>query len=223
VIRAEGEHVISESQYRALLGNGTTAEMKQAYEWLHLQLSPSLEPIANHSMWVDRLADLSRYIDERGSSGLPDSGVELRFDGRALRAGNLSWTAVSGRPVLGNFDYSPQRQRDQGEGPVPEGAYWVDPRQVADLRDRWFYSFRFEDSWGTHRLTIHPLHSTHTFGRGGFFIHGGTSPGSRGCIDLTSEMANFANWIAKIPRGEQVRLTVDYGNAPATTPAGAPP
>ena len=127
----------------------------------------------------------------------------------------------------GSFDYSPQRQRDQGEGPLPEGDYWVDPRQLANLQERFLYSFRFEDSWGTHRLTIHPFDSTHTFGRGGFFIHGGTAPGSRGCIDLTSNMADFANWIARIPRGQKVKLHVDYGNAPAAAPvpaaAGAAP
>jgi hypothetical protein len=64
------------------------------------------------------------------------------------------------------------------------------------LEDRWFYGILYEGGWGTHRITIHPFTRTETHGRGGFFIHGGTSAGSAGCIDLTSNMASFARRLA---------------------------
>lgn len=45
---------------------------------------------------------------------------------------------------------------------------------------------------GDHRLTIHVFPGTQTFGRGGFFIHGGTHAGSAGCINLRGQMESFA-------------------------------
>lgn len=48
-------------------------------------------------------------------------------------------------------------------------------------------------SWGFQRIWIHPMAGTNTFGRSNFSIHGGMTPGSRGCIDLTLAMERFAN------------------------------
>jgi len=96
VMYPDGDYVISESSYRELVGDGTVAELQAAYEWLHLQLSPSLEPIADFSLWNRRLAQLSTYIRERSSAGLPEVGVSLTFDGHTLSLGSESWCAVSG-------------------------------------------------------------------------------------------------------------------------------
>lgn len=38
--------------------------------------------------------------------------------------------------------------------------------------------------WGDWRITLSPLSTTDTMGRSGFFIHGGSTPGSAGCIDI---------------------------------------
>jgi hypothetical protein len=78
------------------------------------------------------------------------------------------------------------------------------------LSERWFYSWRYEDAWGSHRITIHPFDTTHTFGRGGFFIHGGTTPGSAGCIDLTAGISSFARALGALPPRTKVKLTVRY-------------
>jgi hypothetical protein len=86
---------------------------------------------------------------------------------------------------------------------------------------RW-HLFVSGSSWGTHRITIHPDAGAATFGRGGFFIHGGSTPGSAGCIDLTSNAAAFAEALARnVSSGSRVRLTVSYPEpAPDTVPPG---
>jgi hypothetical protein len=40
--------------------------------------------------------------------------------------------------------------------------------------------------WGAVRAPLTAEDGTNTFGRGGFFLHGGKYPGSQGCIDVTS-------------------------------------
>lgn len=160
------------------------------------------------------IAKLESRIAERGNSTKPDCTLELTFDGENLEiTGDKSDTfpAVSGKPdSSGNFDYSPARQRMENEGAIPQGEYWIAPQQLKDL---WYYKLSPigdpAGAWGTHRITIHPFDGTHTFGRGGFFIHGGSTPGSIGCIDLTSHMADFAKLIAPYG-GCKIKLNVDY-------------
>ena len=77
----------------------------------------------------------------------------------------------------------------------------------------WYYGatdflFGMESAGGSHRITIHPYDDTATYGRGGFFIHGGAEAGSAGCIDLTSRMSDLAELIRGYP--EPVQLTVQY-------------
>lgn len=88
--------------------------------------------------------------------------------------------------------------------PIPTGRYWIQPNEL------WQHTFATElklwavslinpavnpDShyaaWGLYRITIHPFADTDTNGRGGFFIHGGSAPGSAGCIDLGHWMDSF--------------------------------
>lgn len=47
-------------------------------------------------------------------------------------------------------------------------------------------------AWGTRRIGLQPRPGTNVFGRSNFTIHGGSYPGSAGCIDLTSSMNSFA-------------------------------
>jgi hypothetical protein len=37
---------------------------------------------------------------------------------------------------------------------------------------------------GHYRVSLHPAEGTDTFGRGGFFLHGGKNWGSAGCFDV---------------------------------------
>lgn len=139
---------------------------------------------------------MSDYSSERYNPTYPHCGqLRLFFDGSSLQMSGGSqpyrYPAVSGRPVDGRFDYGSARQRLSGTGPIPEGIYWIRPDE---LDDNWInsqLSSQFAAAWGRYRITIHPFTTTETFGRGGFFIHGGTTPGSAGCIDLTNRMDQF--------------------------------
>lgn len=137
-----------------------------------------------------------KYAHERGAPAVPQCGrssLSINFDGHmlVLRSAHVqfSWQAVSGRPDgRGDFDYSLARQGKGEEGPIPEGEYWIDP---AEIWERPWYEFVKEPAWGNHRVTLHVMPGTRTRGRGGFFIHGGNTPGSAGCIDLTTSMDRF--------------------------------
>ena len=47
-------------------------------------------------------------------------------------------------------------------------------------------------AWGRYRSSFKKLPGTRTYGRGGFYIHGGEVAGSHGCIDLLNHMDDFA-------------------------------
>jgi hypothetical protein len=106
--------------------------------------------------------------------------------------GPIHWlyAAESGKAGSGGgFEYSPTRQREGGLGPIPAGHYWIDPSQMWE--NHW-YNVASRAAWGDHRITIHVFSETQTYGRGGFFIHGGTHAGSAGCINLHGGMEAFA-------------------------------
>lgn len=140
------------------------------------------------------------YASEREYPTLPPCGnLRLVFDGRELRffGGKRThiYPAVSGKMQTSTgssggtwFDYSQQAQRGGPGGPIPEGDYRINPAQLSSAG-----LFRNTDAWGLYRITIHPLRTTQTWGRGGFFIHGGVTPGSSGCIDLTYHITRFAD------------------------------
>jgi len=137
-----------------------------------------------------------RYAAEHGIPSSPlcsrSDEILLSFDGRFLTMhgpNGRSYSAASGRPSNGrSFDYSPSRYRLSSEGPIPPGRYWINPSQT--WTNHW-YNVASRDAWGDHRVTIHVYPGTETYGRGGFFIHGGTHPGSAGCINLHSGMEDF--------------------------------
>jgi Protein of unknown function (DUF2778) len=194
---------------------------------------------------------LSRaYESERYEAPLDDAPFELVFTGRNLLMEGTgwmqSWSAVSGEAIgvvgdpqyggqtfggsIGHleFDYSVAAQQEKNKGPIPEGKYWIDPTELHDTT-KWHglpnpaYLLWESRGWGKHRVTIHPHISTKTYGRGGFFIHGGTDPGSIGCIDLWDHMESFVPVLeeearrakAAIATGSatqatKIELTVDY-------------
>lgn len=143
-----------------------------------------------------------RYAGERFTPVSPKcarSILALTFDGQTLRATGtrsaLVVAAVSGRAVNGRFDYSPARQRQADQGPIPAGNYWIQPNELQ--ANAWYRLRNPRAAWGDHWITIHPYPGTQTYGRGGFFIHGGAAPGSAGCIDLSVSMERFVEAIAQ--------------------------
>lgn len=144
----------------------------------------------------------------------------LLFDGENLTLyenGEMQkqWAGVSGQEGY----QEPQFQGKRDLGPIPEGNYalpkseyqnWGSVKGLAWLRSNigigpWPGG---TDSWGEHRIWLKPSNETNTYGRGGFSVHGGTEPGSQGCIDLTGQMNSFANWFIK--NDSDVFLHVKY-------------
>jgi RHS repeat-associated protein len=141
------------------------------------------------------------YVDDNPVTGIDPEGLAyMVFDPKAgeLRLyhdtgrGWGCWHAQTGRP---------------GDDllPITQGKYRADPRNISDVRDRnvgWWLrlkrSYRDQDSWGPTRLTLELTPDTdrrirgqgrrqHLLGSpGGFFIHGGTHPGTAGCIRLSN-------------------------------------
>jgi hypothetical protein len=172
---------------------------------------------------------MSDYSGERYDPTIAHcSALTLHFNGRKLvmRGGaqTYEYTAVSGRPQSGKFDYSREAQRQAKRGPIPEGIYWIRPDQMWE--NAW-YKIGSREAWGNYRITIHPFTTTGTYGRGGFFIHGGAVPGSAGCIDLTTEMDQFVSDLRRELGGRetcQTHLFVEYtypGDYPVLTPRNA--
>lgn len=163
-----------------------------------------------------RIRELRDYISDRRDSPLPDYSATLVFDGRHLTllghgGRNESYNARSGRPLPnGHFDYSRENQQRDRIGPIPEGIYWIAPMELQNVRNPkdWI-------GFGQRRIIIHPFHTTHTYRRGGFFIHGGVFPGSAGCIDLQGEMQRFQYTLRGIAHKHafapvKIKLIVSY-------------
>lgn len=136
----------------------------------------------------------SKYASERYNPTMPRCGtLYITFDGEfvQLQGGERSYVyvAASGRRVGSRFDYSLERQDDSGEGPIPAGSYWINPDEL--WQNAWYKFTASSSAWGNYRITLHPYPTTETYGRGGFFIHGGDELGSAGCIDLATSMDAF--------------------------------
>ena len=58
----------------------------------------------------------------------------------------------------------------------------TDPNWVGDI------ARSATGDWGDWGVVLQPGPATNTLGRSGFFLHGGKSPGSAGCIDIGGGM-----------------------------------
>jgi RHS repeat-associated protein len=105
-----------------------------------------------------------------------ESGV-LQVDSGIGTAGRWSMPAQTGRPGATN-------ERLRGKGPIPRGEWTIDVNEISDpglihdfLRNR-------KGDWGDWRVRLHASEGTKTHTRTDFFLHGGSRPGSGGCIDI---------------------------------------
>lgn len=110
----------------------------------------------------------------------------------------MIWDAASG--ILDEFGQTqPKFQKSKDIGPIPEGFYSVSPEETysiyKDIKNLklweipiWSLGYK---SWGFYKTPIVPLGGTETYGRTGFYIHGGFFEGSKGCIDLTMGNSSF--------------------------------
>ena len=159
----------------------------------------------------------SRYADERYSPKVPacsPAPIRLSFDGHFLNASGVKFavfSAVSGKASKGKFDYSVKNQKILNAGPIPEGDYWIQPSEIQE--NAWYRYNNSQAAWGDFWLTIHPHPRTNTYARGGFFIHGGSFPGSSGCIDLSVNIGKFIAFLnATLDKSKNcyIPLTVNY-------------
>lgn len=149
--------------------------------------------------------------------------TSLTFNGHMLRwrqvfsdrIDAISWKAVSGRSGYQSKEF--QEKADQG--PIPEGEWLVAQGEYQPMPERSVLETLVnelgrggwpggESSWGRHRIWLQPKAGTKTYGRSGFSIHGGSSPGSAGCIDLVEQMPAFVKVFRA--HGQDVNLTVKY-------------
>lgn len=76
----------------------------------------------------------------------------------------------------------------ENKGPIPYGNYYLhvndltNPGFVGDVRRNTL------GDWGDWRAPLVPTQGTNTYGRDGFFLHGGRKLGSAGCIDIGGKM-----------------------------------
>lgn len=99
-------------------------------------------------------------------------------------------------------------QRLKGQGPIPRGNYWIDPKEISGGYIKALKWNLMDGDWGLYRTPLHPEMGTQTYGRDGFFLHGGNLPGSAGCIDV----GEFDETIFYILKEEKtkVKVTVHY-------------
>lgn len=125
----------------------------------------------------------------------------LVFDGKNLLFRGESFPATSG--LNGEKDY---RKKDLG--PIPPGEYEIRIEEIVcpDPIRRWKLNRRGD--WGDCRLSLHPAKGTAVFGRSGFYIHGGKTPGSHGCIDVGQRDRELMEKLMSNPG--RYRLKVEY-------------
>jgi hypothetical protein len=149
---------------------------------------------------------------------IPPPGLvpELLFNGQflSLNSGDKilsQWRAYSGKDWCMN---NPVCQRTRG-GPLPEGRYLADPKRIERIslvddilgrsnKGKWLGG---AESWGPFRVELDIAPGTIIAPRtGGFYIHGGSIPGSAGCIDLCTWSKGFFDFLARQPAPVPLRV-----------------
>lgn len=67
-------------------------------------------------------------------------------------------------------------------GPIPPGSYSLNPSEISTGL-MWSLTRNMKGDWGSFRVPLHPQFDLPDGRTGGFFLHGGSIPGSAGCID----------------------------------------
>lgn len=123
----------------------------------------------------------------------------------------------------------------KGFGPTVPGKYkigklesrsgeLVDAKSLGKNQKEDSFSSNSEISkiaWGNYRAPLTPYPGQDMFNRDSFYIHGGSIPGSHGCIDLTDQMDDFAKYYIvwqKETGNNSIDLTVDYSELDKSSP-----
>lgn len=93
------------------------------------------------------------------------------------------------------------------KGPIPPGGYTLNSGDISEANGlRYLLRNNPWSDWGHYRVPLVPDPNTDTHGRGGFFLHGGSRPGSLGCIDVGKGEAQLFPELQQ--NGENYRLIV---------------
>ena len=87
--------------------------------------------------------------------------------------------ATSGRP-----DCDKCTEKDRDKGPIPKGYYRLYAKDISNPPVFGDTLRNMRGDWGDWRAKLWPDNPSATYGRDGFFLHGGGLPGSAGCIDV---------------------------------------
>ncbi|MGK5093523.1 DUF3892 domain-containing protein [Deltaproteobacteria bacterium TL4] len=117
------------------------------------------------------------------------------------------------KATAGNQGSTAQDQYKSDYGPLPEGEYEVRFDKTLDFENskslwdklKWIVK---SPSWGFVNTPLYPSKDNEMYGRGDFYIHGGTTPGSNGCIDLADKNEDFHILLRLYHRN--FRLIVQY-------------
>jgi uncharacterized protein RhaS with RHS repeats len=128
------------------------------------------------------------YVRNNPVSAIDPSGLTaISYDKKAglltvdpERIGRKPYTlpATSGKPNC-NCD-----ETKKNEGPIPSGNYTLNTDEVSNPGLVGDLLRNTQGDWGDWRGPLHPNAETNTYGRKGFFLHGGSISGSAGCIDV---------------------------------------
>ena len=172
---------------------------------------------------VDTPSNPGREPHTGGASDPKNTDWGVKFDGEKVTITkngyptNKSFPAASGAPGWQN----PSNQSVPNKGPIPEGTYTMDTDEIQSIEDRSFWDAvkgffgggkwpGGKSSWGEERAWVDPINGTNTYNRGGFSIHGGSSFGSAGCIDLEKHVKDFMD-AARGTGQKEMSVDVDYG------------
>ena len=197
--------------------------------------------IAKKIVGTTEVSNPEAYLQFNGKQLQWVAGGQVIKTWKAISGLTLFNTPISNwSQTIKGWIISPETfSKDKNAGPTPPGKYIVGPLQtrqgdtesVGIIRALWKiltgdlmntpiegHSFTSNSdyskiAWGNYRASITPQSGTNTYGRDSFYIHGGTIPGSHGCIDLTDEMGDFAKfygtWLS-ITHKKSIPLIVNY-------------
>ena len=109
----------------------------------------------------------------------------LRYNGTTLTlVGDDGATRWSGRAYSGRPGTTAKDQNKPWVGAIPEGTYSLDPKKITHRTGLRGWLRNRTGDWGNYRAPLEPAAGTETHTRDRFFLHGGKTPGSAGCIDV---------------------------------------
>ena len=141
-----------------------------------------------------------------------DEDVIIVYEGTKVKVLNskgeilYEHSATSGK---GKHMNNPDSQHIQNEGPIPEGDYsfktsdWNAQSPIRQL----YNIIRGNGDWGDYNVRLTPV--TYKGERHSFYLHGGSYPGSAGCIDANSGISQIRDLTLN---QNKVKVIVKYGN-----------